>query len=1697
MTEATLLDQLSDLVGLQSRYTDAWGRPYQTSEPARRALLQAMGFQADTNERARKAIENAQRKLFGTLVPPALVAAEHEGVCHVPLHTTAGTKGRIAWVVTLESERRLRGMVELDALPVQGVVSIGSTRIERRTLTIPQRLPHGYHRLTIRIQTRPKTLRGTALIISAPTRCYRPAALEGAGRRWGLAVQLYNLRSARNWGIGDFTDLITMLRGAARLGASCIGVNPLHALFPSYPDHASPYSPSSRLFLNVLYLDVEAITDYADCEPARRMVRTQRFQDRLKVLRQAPLVDYRGAAECKLPVLETLYRSFRERCLQDPANARAQEFRRFQSEGGRALRRFAIFQALAEREGAGFGWRSWPADLRDPDSPAVAAFARDHEERIELHEYLQWQAALQIGEAKRIAERLRLGIGLYHDLAVGANDGGAEAWDCNRHLAHGASAGAPPDAWNLKGQDWGLPPFLPIALRQTGYRPFIELVRANMRLGGAIRIDHIIGLMRLYWVPTGFAPTDGAYVSYPWSELLAILALESHRFRCLVIGEDLGTVPPGLREAMAEAGILSYRLFYFEREHDGSLREAANYPTNALVAIGTHDLPTFPAYWRSWDIDVRDRLDLWPTPQHRDQEIEARTRDRRHMAELLAARKGEMQTLEADVPIDAPVESTYRFLGSTPSQLLMVQPEDLIGQMDQINVPGTVDQYPNWRHRLTIPIEEFLESPNFRAIATALNETRDNRTFSPEGIGDEDYVRPAAPHGTYRIQLNAGCTFDDAARIVPYLRALGVSHLYASPWLKARGGSAHGYDITDHNAFNPELGGDHGFRHLAAIVDDYRLGHILDFVPNHMGIGKSDNLWWLDVLEWGQASSYADYFDIDWDANPHLKGKVLLPFLGDQYGRELESGRLVPRFDPATGSYSVWYFEHRFPIAVEHYGHLLRKAIAAAETSDASGQQSRLAVLGAIADAFDVLGNSPGMERRSRAQELKAKLAEFTVDDSEAAGLANRGAAALGGTPGQAETFAPLHRLLEEQHYRLAYWGVSSDEINYRRFFNINELAGIRIENPHLFAAAHRLVAKLIAEDKLHGLRIDHIDGLFEPAGYCTDLRNLVGNLKLGEPVPIVVEKIQARHEHLREDWPIQGTTGYDFVAQVNGLFVDARNEAAMTRAYERFVGREVEFDPLLHEAKLFVMENVLGGELSVLARDLDELSERHWSTRDFTLEGLRAGLKEVIAGFPVYRTYVTPQGATASDRRDIAWAASQARKRWRGPGREIVDFIEAALTTDLGGVFQDRQTRDEAVRFAMRVQQFTGPVMAKSFEDTAFYRYHRLQSLNEVGSDPRNFGLSLSAFHHLNQERSTRWPQSMLATGTHDTKLGEDVRARINVLSEIPAEWGQRAARWASLNRRKKQELDGRPAPRRNDEYLFYQTLLGAWPIGLDPDRSAVAAYKTFVTRMRSYMLKAVREAKVETSWSNPNADYEGALERFIEQVLDRRLGGPFLRDFLPFQERIAVLGMLNGLAQTALKMTCPGIPDIYQGSELWDFNLVDPDNRRPVDFDRREALLAGIRARRGEGERIPFVEDLRDRWPDGRIKLYLISTLLRIRQRFPQLFLQGQYQPLKVEGPLEERVCAFQRAEKAAHLIVVVGRFFAATTAAGEPVLPKNHVGSSWAETALRLPEGLSWPLEDQLTGYRFERAVDSLSLGELFSVLPVSILLSAPSQ
>ncbi|MGI8859375.1 MAG: malto-oligosyltrehalose synthase [Rubrobacteraceae bacterium] len=952
------------------------------------------------------------------------------------------------------------------------------------------------------------------------------------------------------------------------------------------------------------------------------------------------------------------------------------------------------------------------------------------------------------------------------------------------------------------------------------------------------------------------------------------------------------------------------------------------------------------------------------------------------------------------------------------------------------------------------------------------------------------------PRATYRLQFNAGFTFRDATDLVPYLTELGVGDLYASPYMKARPGSTHGYDITDHNALNPEIGTEKEHEAMISTLHEHGMGHILDVVPNHMGAG-SDNAWWLDMLENGPASAYARFFDVDWSpTNRHgLWGKVLLPILGDHYRAILEGGELKLSFDAEEGSFSVSYYEHRLPLDPRTYPMVFADL-------PAPPDDERMLELWTLADAFGNLpergaehGEAAGVRERDAAI-YRRWLARLCREVPVAARAIEERVRFLNGEKGEADGYESLHEILEKQAYRLTYWRVASDEINYRRFFAINDLAGIRVEDERVFDATHRLILSLVKTGKVDGLRIDHPDGLYDPAGYFHRLQASAGGVASGlkEPVYVLVEKILAHHESLPDDWPVAGTTGYDFTNLMNGLFVDAEGESAIDLAYRRFLGSSVDFEEILYECKRIIMREDLASELAVLSRRLLRISEGFKDgagharrSHDFTINGLRDALSEVVAFFPVYRTYITPGNVSETDRRHVEWAVARARKHSNVADKGIFDFLRDVLLLESDG---PEEYRTSAAAFVMKFQQYTGPVMAKGMEDTALYRYNRLTSLNEVGGEPERFGTTVPAFHHLNGERAKRWPHAMLATSTHDTKRGEDVRARINVLSEIPGEWRGKLVRWGRMNRSRRREVDGTPAPSRNDEYLLYQTLLGAWPLD-EGD-----AGEEFGRRIKAYMEKAMRETRIHTSWTNVNDEYEQAVAYFVDAILapadTSAENDLFLEDFLPFQRRIARLGALNSLSQTLIKLTAPGVPDIYQGKELWDLSLVDPDNRRPVDYKLRRKLLSELKRMEPANAR-SLLEN--GKWQNGSPKLYLMWKALEFRRGMRHLFEDGEYLPLEVEGEKLDHAVALARRSGKETAIMVVPRLCAGLVNGSGSLFLQPE---TWGNTRLKLPEGMEAPLRNVLTGESPEPeehdGKPGLHVGELLRNFPAALLVAS---
>lgn len=958
------------------------------------------------------------------------------------------------------------------------------------------------------------------------------------------------------------------------------------------------------------------------------------------------------------------------------------------------------------------------------------------------------------------------------------------------------------------------------------------------------------------------------------------------------------------------------------------------------------------------------------------------------------------------------------------------------------------------------------------------------------------------PVSTYRLQVHHQFSLSQAASVVPYLARLGIGACYTSPYFTAAAGSTHGYDVFNHNEINPELGGAEAHRNFVRAIAAHGLGHIVDFVPNHMGVSAAGNAWWTDVLENGASSPTAKFFDIDWaPVKAELHAKLLLPILGDQYGHVLERGELQLEF--RDGALALKYFEHELPVNPRQCPRVYRMAVeplTGEVGADNPHLHEFLSILASLENLPAYTEQDPERvaERQREKEVAKTRLTRL-VQESAAVGRHIADAIRVAnGIPGQPGSFDALHALLEAQAYRLAYWRTASHEINYRRFFDVNTLAGLRVEEPDVFEATHALLGQLLANGSVQGVRVDHPDGLFAPRRYFEMLQELAARVTGNQaPTYVVAEKILSGHERLPVTWRVHGTTGYDFLNVANGVFVDAVHGRRLRRIYSKLTGRMDPFDDVLYESKQLIMSTAMASELTVLAHVLDRIGEGNRKSRDFTMESLRDVIREVVACFPVYRTYVDETGWTPLDRSVVAQAIARARRRNPAMEASLFDFFREVVlprspedaTTDrpaderrVGYPPADEKEARERLRFAMKLQQYTGPVQAKGLEDTAFYRYNVLLSVNEVGGDPSRLGRPVEEFHEANRHRAEHWPFDMLTTATHDTKVGEDVRARINVISEMPEEWGREVSRWMRINRAQRRLVDGDPAPDRSDEYRLYQILLGSWPADLPV---AHRAPLEFIERITAYMLKAAREAKRHTSWLTTNQEYENALTGYIERILGPVGGSRFLPAFAPLQRRVASIGVTNSLAQVVLKLGSPGVPDFYQGTELWDFSLVDPDNRRPVDFAAREAMLSGL----AEQDPAALLREPQD----GRIKLFVTNAGLRLRRELPHVFVGGDYLPLATEVTVSADVVAFARLWGDDAVIAAVPRLVAGLV---NDERPSPIDGECWKTSRVMLPEALRGrTFQNVLTGEEVrptEAAGQAwLFVGELLQRLPVALL------
>jgi (1->4)-alpha-D-glucan 1-alpha-D-glucosylmutase len=885
-------------------------------------------------------------------------------------------------------------------------------------------------------------------------------------------------------------------------------------------------------------------------------------------------------------------------------------------------------------------------------------------------------------------------------------------------------------------------------------------------------------------------------------------------------------------------------------------------------------------------------------------------------------------------------------------------------------------------------------------------------------------VVPLQPlRATQRLQFHKGFTLDDAVPLVPYFASLGISHLYASPLLKARAGSMHGYDVVDPRVINPELGGEPALLRLVSVLREHGMGLILDIVSNHMAVGGADNPWWLDLLEWGRSSPYADFFDIQWHSpDPLLVGQLLLPFLSGDYGVVLQAGEIPLRFDAANGAFYIEHYQHRFPINPTTYAPLLE----AAQHTQLNELAQRFAALDSYPQAYE------------RARQARTELATLAQQpDIQRAiehGLKQYDSQ-------QPQGFERLHQLLERQHYRLASWRTAGDDINWRRFFDINELGGLRVERPTVFEATHGKIFELVSRGLVDGLRIDHIDGLADPRGYCRKLRRRVEGLLSQRPsathldhFPIFVEKILGPDEQLREDWAVDGTTGYEFMNQVSLLQHDPNGEAPLGELWSRLSQRSADFNLEVLEARNLVLHGSLAGDFESVAQALLQVARSDLMSRDLTYGAIRRALLALVVNFPIYRTYISAYGRSAEDDRFFQQAVEGARVTLSEADWPVLDYLQRWLGGQPWRELPPGRARKIRRHACVRFQQLTSPVAAKSVEDTSFYRSAVLLSRNDVGFHPQHFSAPMAEFHQACMTRAETFPDNLLATATHDHKRGEDSRTRLAVLSECAVWYAEQVEHWRQLSAPLKSE-DVSISP--GDELMLYQALLGSWPLQMDGE----AAYEAYAERVLKWQEKALREAKLQSSWSAPNEPYEGACRTFLKRLLLTPEGVALRQSVGATANRIATAGALNSLTQTLLRMTVPGVPDLYQGTEFWDFSLVDPDNRRPVDYPARVQAL----------QQPVTLQALLAHWQDGALKQTLIARVLRLRATHSALFSRGTYLALQVLGQHAEHVLAFARVLEGQYAVVIVPRLISELLGTAQTPLIS---AASWGDTRVVLP-------------------------------------------
>ncbi|MDX1920930.1 MAG: 4-alpha-glucanotransferase, partial [Candidatus Caenarcaniphilales bacterium] len=1109
--KSQLIRELAEIYGIEDSYVDFHGKTVKTSEKTYIGVLEALGVSCKSHKDLEKTLKEKLLDEWKNVFKPVYVIKSSVLIFAINVNLPQDYNSSLSWKIETENGKSLSGTIDFLALKAIEQKKIDNEVFIRYELKLPSLPDHGYHKLGIKAGTLGEFF---ASLIVVPDECFNPLINKEDSstlKIWGPGIQLYTVRSERNWGIGDYKDLKTLVEGLHNEGAGIVGLNPLHSLDPSSPEDASPYFPSSRNFYNYLYIDIEAVAEFQHSPEARKLVLSEEFQNKLSEVRELELVNYTAVAELKLKVLNILFSYFKQQHIEKNTY-HYQEFEEFVKAQGDSLHYFALFKALNEylkkQNKNVYGWQQWPEEYQDPKSKVVETFSNLNKERIDFYKYLQWIGTKQINELSKKSRELCPPIGLYGDLAVGINPNGADAWMNKEVYSLHLSIGAPPDPANLKGQNWGLAAFNPFALSKQAYLPFIQILRKNMQLGGALRIDHFMSLYRLYCFPN--KPDDrslkGAYLKFPLDDLLGILALESHRNKCLIIGEDLGTVPPIISERMGTMGIMSYKLMCFEKDSFGNFKSPGQYKQNALVSFSTHDLPTLSGFWNGKGINVREELGLIPSKLAHKKMLKEGNLDKELLLKALNKENllpdGISTGLASSSEISSElIQAVHSFLASSASLLLIVQLEDILQQSSQVNLPGTNhDVYPNWRRKLTVNLENLFQDPRIQKTFATIQDIRGFQSKTEKKLKQFSQQKCVIPSSTYRLQFNSHFKFKDAKKLIPYFKDLGISHIYASPLLKAHSQSHHGYDVISHTMLNPELGTNEEFDSLCDELLKNEMGLILDIVPNHMA-NTHENQWWMDVLEHGLSSSFAKYFDIDWfPIKPQLTGKVLLPILGSSYGNILQNSELKIDFKVEEGTFVLRYFDKAFPVDPSTYPQILnhRVEVLGARLGDNNPNfleyQSIISSLNKLPSSTET-DNNRRLERNRESKILKLRLtnlchnahavAEFIFENTEIFNL-----------PNDSTSLKLLHNLLERQVYRLAYWKVATEEINYRRFFDINSLIGVRMESLIVFWETHQFIFSLISEGKIQGLRVDHPDGLYDPAGYFKQVQEEIAKLK-------------------------------------------------------------------------------------------------------------------------------------------------------------------------------------------------------------------------------------------------------------------------------------------------------------------------------------------------------------------------------------------------------------------------------------------------------------------------------------------------------------------------------------------------------------------------------------------------------------------------